>query len=86
MPGMASGAEVRKLQAMSGKAMDVFFLQLVLRHHQGGAPMARWGAAHASTDYVRNAAQKMVDAQGAEIVLMERLLRERGASPVSPPA
>jgi uncharacterized protein (DUF305 family) len=86
MPGMATQAEVDKLQTMTGKAMDVYFLQLMLRHHQGGLPMAQYGAAHASKSYVRNAAQKMATGQSAEIVLMERLLRERGASPLPPPA
>ena len=86
MPGMASTAEVNKLQSLTGEALDVYFLQLMLRHHQGGLPMAQWGAQHAGQDYVRNAAQKMVDAQTAEIVLMEQMLRERGASPLPPPA
>jgi uncharacterized protein (DUF305 family) len=86
MPGMATQAQVDKLQTMTGKAMDVFFLQLMLHHHQGGLPMAQYGAAHASEPYVRNAAQKMATGQSAEIVLMEQLLRERGASPLPPPA
>jgi len=86
MPGMATQAELSKLQTMTGKAMDVYFLQLMLRHHQGGLPMAQYAAAHASEPYVRNAAQKMASGQGAEIVLMEQLLRERGASPLPQPA
>jgi uncharacterized protein (DUF305 family) len=85
MPGMATEAEVSKLQTMTGKAMDIYFLQLMLRHHQGGLPMAQYGAEHASKSYVRNAAQKMATGQGAEIVLMEKMLRERGASPLPPP-
>jgi uncharacterized protein (DUF305 family) len=86
MPGMATPAELDKLQTMTGKAMDVYFLQLMLRHHQGGLPMARYGAEHASEAYVRNFAQKIVTGQSAEVVLMEQLLRERGASPLPPPA
>jgi uncharacterized protein (DUF305 family) len=86
MPGMATQAEVDKLQTMTGKAMDVYFLQLMLRHHQGGLPMAQYGAVHATESYVRNAAQKMATGQSAEIVLMEKMLRERGASPLPPPA
>jgi uncharacterized protein (DUF305 family) len=86
MPGMATQAEVDKLQTMTGKAMDIYFLQLMLRHHQGGLPMAQYGAAHASESYVRNAAQKMATGQSAEILLMEKMLRERGASPLPPPA
>jgi uncharacterized protein (DUF305 family) len=85
MPGMATPSEMTKLQSLSGKALDVYFLQLMLRHHQGGLPMVQWAAGHASQPYVRNAAQKMADSQGGEIVLMEQMLRERGASPLAPP-
>jgi len=86
MPGMASQAQVSKLETLTGKPLDVFFLQLMLRHHQGGLPMASWAASHAQKAYVRNAAQKMVTGQSAEILLMEKLLRERGASPLPPPS
>jgi uncharacterized protein (DUF305 family) len=86
MPGMATQAQVSKLETLTGKPLDVFFLQLMLHHHQGGLPMAQWAASHAKLAYVRNAAQKMATGQGAEILLMEQLLRERGASPLPPPA
>ena len=86
MPGMASPAEVTKLESLTGTPLEIYFLQLMLRHHQGGLPMAQWAAAHADRPYVRNAAEKMVEGQSAEIVLMEKLLRERGASPLAPPS
>jgi uncharacterized protein (DUF305 family) len=86
MPGMATQAEISKLQSLTGKPLEVYFLQLMLRHHQGGVPMAEYGADHASTSYVRNAARKIAQAQSGEVVLMERMLRERGASPLPPPA
>lgn len=86
MPGMATEAQMTRLQTMTGKPMDIYFLQLMLHHHQGGLPMAQWAAAHASEPYVRNAAQKMAVAQGNEILLMEQMLRERGSSPLPPPA
>jgi len=85
MPGMATQAELDHLQTLTGKSLDVLFLQLMLRHHQGGLPMAQQAAERASQPYVRNAAQKMVNGQSAEIVLMEQLLRERGAQPLPPP-
>jgi len=86
MPGMATQAQVSKLETLTGKPLEVLFLQLMLRHHQGGLPMAQWAATHAQEAYVRNAAQKMVTGQSAEILLMEQLLRERGASPLPPPS
>lgn len=86
MPGMATVAQVDHLETLTGKALDVYFLQLMLHHHQGGLPMAQWAAAHASEPYVRQAASKMAAAQGQEILQMEQDLRQRGASPLPPPA
>jgi uncharacterized protein (DUF305 family) len=86
MPGMATPAEIGRLQSLSGKSLDTYFLQLMLRHHQGGLPMVQWAAAHATEAYVRNSAQKMSDSQSGEVILMEQMLRERGASPLTPPS
>ena len=36
MPGMATDKELTKLRSLSGREFDVYFLQLMLRHHQGG--------------------------------------------------
>lgn len=85
MPGMLTQAQLGHLETLTGKALDINFLQLMLYHHQGGLPMAQWAATHASEPYVRLAAQKMADGQSKEIVLMEQYLRERGASPLPPP-
>ena len=85
MPGMATSAEMAKLQTLSGRALDIDFLQLMLHHHQGGVAMAQYAATHAETDYVRNLAEKMVQAQSSEIVTMEQMLRERGAAPLPAP-
>jgi uncharacterized protein (DUF305 family) len=82
MPGMATTAELARLDALSGRALDVYFLQLMIRHHQGGLEMAQYGAAHASEPYVRDLASKIVTAQQAEVVSMEQLLRERGGKPL----
>lgn len=85
MPGMATQAQMNKLETLKGKELSIFFLQLMIRHHQGGLPMAQYAAEHAQSDYVRNLAQKMVQAQSNEIVQMEQMLRQLGASPLPPP-
>jgi uncharacterized protein (DUF305 family) len=85
MPGMASPAEMDKLETLTGKPLEIDFLQLMIRHHQGGLPMAQYAAEHASQAYVRNLAQKMVQAQSNEIVQMEQLLRQLGGSPLPAP-
>lgn len=82
MPGMATPAEITKLESLSGQPLDVYFLQLMLRHHEGGLPMAQDAARRASESYVRNAATKMAASQSNEIIQMEQLLRARGASPL----
>jgi uncharacterized protein (DUF305 family) len=66
MPGMASADDLKRLRASTGKAMDVLFLQLMLRHHQGGASMLSYAAQNASQEPVRNLAAQMLSAQTAE--------------------
>jgi uncharacterized protein (DUF305 family) len=85
MPGMATTTEMTKLRSLSGKVLDVFFLQLIIRHHQGGLPMARYASGHVRVDYVQELAGKIVSAQTNEIVTMEQMLRERGGTPLPAP-
>ncbi len=86
MPGMATPAQMNRLQTLHGKALDVLFLQLMIRHHQGGLPMAKYAIQHASMSYVRDVAQSMYNGQAAEIIEMERLLRQLGGSPLPAPS
>jgi uncharacterized protein (DUF305 family) len=86
MPGMATPAQMSKLESLHGNALDIFFLQLMIHHHQGGVPMAQYAAAHAGQQYVRDLAQSMVTAQNSEIIQMEQLVRQLGSAPLSPPA
>ncbi|HSV68341.1 MAG TPA: DUF305 domain-containing protein [Mycobacteriales bacterium] len=85
MPGMATSAELATLKTLSGTALDVDFLRLMIRHHQGGLAMAQYAAEHAGEDYVRTTAQKIATAQQGEVVIMEQDLRERGGTPLPPP-
>ena len=82
MPGMATTAELTKLRSLTGRALDVYVLQLMIRHHHGGLEMAQDAAAHASEPYVRELATKIAEAQQAEVVTMEQMLRERGGQPL----
>ena len=82
MPGMASTTELTKLASLSGRPLDIYFMQLMIRHHEGGLPMAQYAVAHASESYVRTLAQKIVTAQAAEVTTMEQLLAARGATPL----
>lgn len=81
MPGMASPAEMDRLVNLTGKRLDIQFLRLMTRHHDGGLPMAKDAATHARTAYVRTAARSMILEQQREIDQMQTLLQARGVSP-----
>lgn len=82
MPGMASPQELERLKAAKGREAEILFLQLMIRHHEGGVDMARAAMQLANRPEVRTAAKHMVDSQNSEIALMTELLKERGAEPL----
>ncbi len=85
MPGMATPAQMDRLESATGNDLDVLFLQLMIHHHQGGIPMAQYAADHATEPYVRQAAQAMVTNQSGEIISMGQLLRKLGGTELPPP-
>ena len=85
MPGMATPSEIDQLEKLHGKALDIMFLQLMIRHHQGGVPMAQYAADHAKSGYVKTLAAAIVAAQSSEIIAMEQTLRQLGSSPLPAP-
>jgi uncharacterized protein (DUF305 family) len=82
MPGMASGEELAALRAATGRELDVLFLQLMLRHHQGGAGMLEYAAERAAEPQVRNLAAQMLRSQTGESDYLRQLLAERGGQPL----
>jgi uncharacterized protein (DUF305 family) len=82
MPGMATTDEINQLRKLSTPELDVRFLQLMLRHHQGGLEMAIYAWTHAQETYVRNLAQKVMSSQQNEIALMTQYLEQRGGHPL----
>ncbi|MFI8892662.1 DUF305 domain-containing protein [Streptomyces paradoxus] len=83
MPGMATNSEMKKLGELSGKQAEVFYLQLMTDHHQGGVHMAEGCVDRCVVGVEKRLAQGMVDAQQSEILLMADMLKERGAAPRS---
>ncbi len=79
MPGMATNTELKKLNTLSGKPAEVFFLQLMTDHHKGGIHMAEGCVDKCRVGVEKRLAQGMVDAQQSEIQLMADMLKERGA-------
>jgi uncharacterized protein (DUF305 family) len=86
MPGMATEQELSELQSLQGTAFDVRFLQLMIRHHQGGRAMAEYAAEHAQLAPVRSLARSIVDTQTAETTTMAAMLTALGGTPLPPPA
>jgi uncharacterized protein (DUF305 family) len=82
MPGMASDEELAALRAATGPQLDVLFLQLMLRHHEGGAGMLQYAAERAAVPQVRNLAAQMLRSQTSESVYLRQLLAERGGQPL----
>ncbi|WP_298180554.1 DUF305 domain-containing protein [Saccharomonospora sp.] len=82
MPGMATTEELAKLRSLSGEELDVYFLQLMLRHHEGGVDMAQYAYDYASLQPVRTLARSMLVSQGVEMDIMRDMLAERGAEPL----
>ncbi|MFC5996565.1 DUF305 domain-containing protein [Pseudonocardia hispaniensis] len=82
MPGMASTEDLRAMRAATGNELDVLFLQLMLRHHEGGVPMLQYAAERAQVPEVRNLAAQMLRAQTSESEYLTHLLTERGGQPL----
>jgi len=82
MPGMASAAELERLRGATGKDSEKLFLQLMIRHHEGGVLMARALLTRSTRDEVIAIAKHIDEGQTAEIALMKELLAERGGSPL----
>ncbi|MEU9885349.1 DUF305 domain-containing protein [Sphaerisporangium sp. NPDC051011] len=81
MPGIASDEEMKRLQAAKGKDAEILFLQLMIRHHEGGVQMARAVLSLTNRPEVRTMAQHIVDTQDSEIAYMTELLQARDAKP-----
>ncbi|MGY1617539.1 DUF305 domain-containing protein [Geodermatophilus sp. SYSU D00691] len=85
MPGMATEEELRELGSLTGTAFDVRFLQLMIRHHQGGFEMAEHAAEHAEVRAVSTLAGRIADTQDAETTTMAAMLTARGGNPLPAP-
>lgn len=83
MPGMATNAQLDQLRGLSGKAAEVFYLQLMVEHHKGGVAMAQGYVDIAQNAAEKRLAQSMVAGQTSEIQLITGMLAERGAKPLS---
>lgn len=81
MHGMASDAELQRLRAARGVNAEILFLQLMIRHHEGGVLMARAVEGLTRRADVVRMAQSIDSGQRVEIAEMRQMLAARGAQP-----
>ncbi|MER7205803.1 DUF305 domain-containing protein [Streptosporangium sp. NPDC000239] len=82
MPGMASQEELKRLREATGKEQEILFLQLMIRHHEGGVQMSEGLLKLSDRDEVATLARHIVAGQTGEIKLMTDMLAQRGARPL----
>jgi uncharacterized protein (DUF305 family) len=73
MPGLATPAEMLALTNAIGPEVDRLFLDLMVRHHEGGVHMAEYAHQHAANEPLRDAAGRMAVMQRREIADMTAL-------------
>jgi uncharacterized protein (DUF305 family) len=73
MPGLASPAEMLALTNATGGEVDRLFLDLMLRHHEGGLHMAEFAHEHGRNEPLKDLAGRMVVMQRREIADMTSL-------------
>jgi uncharacterized protein (DUF305 family) len=72
--GMMSDQQMQQLDSASGAAFDRMFLQMMTDHHTGAITMAETELRDGRNAEVKALAQKIIDAQQAEITTMRQLL------------
>jgi uncharacterized protein (DUF305 family) len=85
MPGMATQEEIDQLSSLPVDQAEVLFLQLMIRHHQGGVEMANAYLDRGSNDDVILMAERIVLFQQNEIDAMNLMLEQRGEAPITDP-
>jgi uncharacterized protein (DUF305 family) len=81
--GMAPQKSVNALATLPVDEAEISFLQLMIRHHEGGVLMAQ-DMLETRQSVVKRLAESIVTAQSGEIAYMEELLEKRGVERPEP--
>jgi uncharacterized protein (DUF305 family) len=84
MAGMATDAELDALRRATGRDAEALFLQLMIRHHEGGVLMAKTLLERSSHEDVVAIVRGIDSGQTGEIATMTEMLAARGAQPMPP--
>jgi uncharacterized protein (DUF305 family) len=82
MPGMATDAELTRLNTVTGKDFDILFCQLMIRHHLGGIHMVEDILKMSDNADVRSLAGSIKAGQQTEITIFNSLLAGMDAKPL----
>jgi uncharacterized protein (DUF305 family) len=82
MPGMATNEEIDSLKGQRGKAFDIMFCQLMLRHHLGGVHMADEAVTLVKQPQVKSLAEQIKQTQQLEITTLSAKLKSLGGQPL----
>jgi len=83
MPGMMDamkGMDMKGLNAATGNAFDLMFIDMMTAHHQGAVTMAREALTRAEHPEIKRLAQQIIDAQAKEIAQMSKWKAAWGGS------
>jgi uncharacterized protein (DUF305 family) len=84
MMGMAAQQDVNELSTLPIHEAEIKFLQLMIRHHEGGVMMAQDVLKTTRESVVKRLAESIVASQTGEISYMESLLAKRGRERLEP--
>jgi uncharacterized protein (DUF305 family) len=76
MPGMMSADEMKQLGQAKGAEFDKMWLDMMVKHHQGAVDMAKTELGKGASPEAKVLAQKIIDAQQAEITEMQGMLSQ----------
>jgi uncharacterized protein (DUF305 family) len=82
--GMAAQQEVNSLDTLPIAEAEIKFLQLMIRHHEGGVMMAQDVLKTTNVPVVKRLAESIVASQTSEVGYMESLLEKRGGERLEP--
>ncbi len=85
MPGMATSEDIERLRTLPVAEAEVLFLELMIRHHQGGVEMAEAYLERGDQEEVAFMADRIVLLQDSEIDTMNAMLEQRAQSPITDP-
>ncbi|MBN9098022.1 MULTISPECIES: DUF305 domain-containing protein [unclassified Pseudonocardia] len=74
MSGMMTDQQMQQLDSANGAAFDRMWLQMMTEHHNGAVEMAQTELRDGQNPEAKALAQKIIDAQQAEITTMKQLL------------